>query len=154
MTEPQASPAENQQLAKAIAVLIETNPFRWGAARELEDGLSYLFGHAGVHTQRNVAMPGGTVLDFLAGRVGIEVGVERGSNALLRRLSMFAQSGQLDALVVVATAAHAQHRSLEGADIALADPSGDGSTHSYVPVTIARLPLSHRPTAARSRMRS
>jgi hypothetical protein len=89
------------QLAPIVAALL-TRRFHFTCEAELQAGLtSVLVDELG--GRREVHLSGADRIDFLIGRVGIEVKTGGSTSALLRQLQRYAGSTDVDELLVITT---------------------------------------------------
>jgi hypothetical protein len=91
--------------ADALAGLITRHRFTYRDEQQLHDGLAELFADHQIPVQREAPMRGIDRIDFLAGRIGIEVKTRGSPAAVLRQLQRYATSGRVDTLVLVTTVA-------------------------------------------------
>jgi hypothetical protein len=99
--------------ADTLVELITDHRFTYRDERQLHDGLAELFADHQVPVQREAPLRGSDRIDFLAGRVGIEVKTRGFPAAVLRQLQRYATSDRVDALVLVTTVA--RHSTLPAA---------------------------------------
>jgi len=91
--------------AAELAQLICGHRFTYRDEPQLHDGLAALFAAHRVPVQREVPLSGSDRIDFLAGRVGIEVKTHGQPAAVARQLQRYAGSDRIDALVLVTAVA-------------------------------------------------
>ncbi len=75
---------------------------------QLQEAAARVITEAGFDVQREVRLSPRDRIDLLAGRVGIEVKVDGGTAAVLRQLTRYAQSGQVDELILLTSRARHQ----------------------------------------------
>jgi hypothetical protein len=91
--------------AAELAALIGGHRFTYRDESQLHDGLAALFAAHQVPVQREAQLSGSDRIDFLAGRVGIEVKTHGQPAAVARQLQRYAGSDRIDALVLVTAVA-------------------------------------------------
>jgi hypothetical protein len=95
--------------AAELAQLISCHRFTYRDEQQLHDGLAALFAAQQVPVQREAPLSSSDRIDFLAGRVGIEVKTHGPPATVARQLQRYAGSDRIDALVLVtAVARHSQ----------------------------------------------
>lgn len=88
------------------ANLLRVHRYRFSHEEELQRGLAEVLSAAGVEFRREVHSKAGRIDFVLPGRIGLEVKVDGGRAALLRQLLRYAESGDFDGLIVVASRRH------------------------------------------------
>jgi hypothetical protein len=88
-----------------LARLVASHRFTYRDERQLHDGLAELFAAHQIPVQREARLTGSDRIDFLVGRVGIEVKTHGPAIAVARQLQRYAGSDRIDALVLVTAAA-------------------------------------------------
>jgi alkanesulfonate monooxygenase SsuD/methylene tetrahydromethanopterin reductase-like flavin-dependent oxidoreductase (luciferase family) len=102
-----AAEAELAQVAEALRAY----RFRFADEGRLQDAIEGALRASGFTLEREVRLDPANRIDFMVGRVGIEVKVAGSPSAVLRQLTRYAQSGQVDGLILVTNRArHAQPR--------------------------------------------
>ena len=96
--------------AAQIAAAITANRYRYGHETRLQDAIEIVLAEAGIEAVREPHLTAADRIDFLAGRVGVEVKIAGQSAAVMRQLRRYAASPDVDALVLVTTCA--RHRGL------------------------------------------
>jgi hypothetical protein len=93
-----------------IAVAITVNRYRYNQETRLHDAIEQVLAGAGIAAVREAVLTSAERIDFLAGRVGIEVKIAGRAPDVLRQLRRYAASPDIDALVLVTT--RARHRGM------------------------------------------
>lgn len=86
-----------------LVSLIEGHRLRASSERQLQQALAELFVGAHVAFEREVSLTTTDRVDFLVGRVGLEVKVDGSLTMVTRQLHRYAQSTLVDELVLVTT---------------------------------------------------
>lgn len=99
--------------AAGLATIISAHRFRWASETDLQEGLAQCLAEYGYPVEREVRLSGRDRIDLLVHRTGIEVKVAKPGTAtpierVLAQLGRYAQSDQVDELVLVSTSA--RHR--------------------------------------------
>jgi hypothetical protein len=104
-TPPTTSPATNAiQIASDIEVIrsaVSAHRLRYVDERGLQDAVARALANAGVEARAEVVIAPGARIDFLVGRVGIEIKVDGAPAAVERQLRRYLRSDALDALVLI-----------------------------------------------------
>lgn len=88
------------------AVLVETisnNRFTYRTETEFQDGIADLLALRGFRFEREVRLNDRDRIDFLVGRVGIEIKVKGSWTDAVRQLQRYAASDRIDELVLITT---------------------------------------------------
>ncbi len=107
------SAADSQQRglrAGEIARLITGYRYTFRDEEQLHDALAEVFAACGVQAEREVRLSSHDRIDFLIGRVGLEVKTDGATTAVARQLQRYARHDRIDTLVLVTTVA--RHRTL------------------------------------------
>lgn len=102
-----------EELAAAVArvaAVIGGNRYRYSDEHQLHDGIAQALAAAGVTAVAEARLSAADRIDFLAGRVGIEVKVAGTAAAVTRQMRRYAASPDVDALVLVTN--RARHRAM------------------------------------------
>lgn len=93
-------PLSVSEQCDAIVRAIEAARFTCAGEKELQLALAQCFANAGIDATREVRLDTHSTIDFLAGRVGIEVKIAGSPIAVMRQLQRYAHSEQIDGLVL------------------------------------------------------
>jgi hypothetical protein len=93
-----------------VAAAIAANRYRYPAEVGLQDAIEVVLADAGIPAEREPRLTAADRIDFLAGRVGIEVKIAGRPADVERQLRRYAASPDVDALVLVTT--RARHRAM------------------------------------------
>lgn len=96
--------------AGTVAAAIGSYRFTYRAEDQLQEGLAAAFAAAGLPVQREVWLSPSERIDFLVGRVGVEVKVAGSPSVVLSQLQRYATHERIGGLVLVTT--RARHRAL------------------------------------------
>ncbi len=93
---------------EGITGLLES--FRFGARSEseLQTAIAQAFEKHGVGFEREYRLSSEDRIDFKLGRIGIEVKVGGSNAALIRQVHRYAQSDELDSIIIITT--RSRHR--------------------------------------------
>jgi hypothetical protein len=86
-----------------VLAALEGNGVCCGTEAELSAAVASLLSRAGIEFEAEVRIDARSRLDFLVGRVAIELKIRGGLSALIRQLDRYAQSDRIDAIAVVTT---------------------------------------------------
>lgn len=95
-----------------VVDLIGRSRFAHLDERGLQVGLADALTFAAINWRREVRLTARDRIDFMVGRVGIELKVGGSTPSLRRQLVRYAKTGLVDELLVVST--HAVHAALDG----------------------------------------
>lgn len=84
---------------RTIIKLVERTRFHYSSEADLQDGLALVFPNA----KREYSLTPTDRIDFLADGVGIEVKTHGANTDILRQLHRYAQSEEIDALILLTT---------------------------------------------------
>lgn len=84
-----------------VAELLSKQRFRAQNEYELQQAIATVFERAGVVFKREVSFPIGGRIDFMVGRVGVEVKVDGSAAAVARQLHLYSRRPEVDALILV-----------------------------------------------------
>jgi len=76
--------------------------YRYNTEADLHRALMAALDAAGIAYRREVFVPGGRI-DFVVGRVGVEVKIKGSATSLARQIGKYALAEELDAFLVVTT---------------------------------------------------
>lgn len=85
-----------------LAEVIERHQFSFGSEADLQEGIEQVLRGCGVEFRREVRLTRQDRIDFMVGRVGLEVKTGGSISALTRQVHRYAQLDEVDAIVVVA----------------------------------------------------
>lgn len=85
----------------AIAAVLRGHRYLFDDEIELQDGLEDALSANGIAGEREVRLSSRDRIDFLIGRVGIEVKIGGNVDSLVRQLTRYAHSDQIDELIAV-----------------------------------------------------
>lgn len=92
--------------AAELARIIEAHPLRWTCEADLQAGIAGALASRGIHAEREVRLSDRDRVDFLVGRVAVEVKMAREPAAdVLGQLSRYGASDRVDQLLLVTTRA-------------------------------------------------
>lgn len=99
--------------AAGIATILGAHRFRWASEADLQEGLALCLSEFGYPVEREIRLSARDRIDLLVHRTGIEVKVAKPGSAtpierVLAQLGRYAESDQIDELVLVSTSA--RHR--------------------------------------------
>lgn len=100
--------------AQTLCEKLSSTKFNFSNELELQSGIEELLKSLIVDYQKEVILTPKDRIDFLVGKIGIEVKVDGAANAVIRQLWRYAQQETIDELILVTTR----------------------SVHKYVPGTI------------------
>jgi hypothetical protein len=105
--QPPARPATRTRtwLPEELAELVTAHRFTYQHEGQLQDGLAAVFTAQGVVAEREVRLAGHDRIDFLVGRVGVEVKTRGQVAAVARQLQRYAGCDRIDALLLVTAVA-------------------------------------------------
>lgn len=86
---------------KEIAEMIAASRFRYGNEDALQRGIAQMFENASISFEREVRLNHHDRIDFMIGRVGIEVKVDQPIAKVTRQIHRYSQCEQIDSLVLV-----------------------------------------------------
>lgn len=89
----------------ALARLIGSTVFRFSGERGLQDGIESLFTKKGIAYSREVILSPRDRVDFLVGRIGVEVKVDSSLSVVQRQLWRYAGDERVESLLLVTTRA-------------------------------------------------
>jgi hypothetical protein len=89
--------------AATLASIIHKAVFRFSSEKDLQDGIGELLHKRGIDFKREVSLSPRDRIDFLAGKIGIEVKVASSSNEVQRQLWRYAEDKRIDSLILVTT---------------------------------------------------
>lgn len=87
----------------AITTALRRHRFRFTSEAELQAGIALALESEELPVAREVELFPGSRIDFLVGRVGVEVKVDGSLGAVTRQLHRYAESDRVDALVLVSS---------------------------------------------------
>jgi hypothetical protein len=93
-----------------IAAAISANRYRYSQETRLHEGIEQVLADAEIAAVREAHLTSAERIDFLAGRIGIEVKIAGRAPDVQRQLRRYAASPDVDALVLVTT--RARHRGM------------------------------------------
>lgn len=96
--------------AEAVASAIKSQRYRYADEIQLQDGIAGVLAGAGIPAVREVSLTAADKIDFMAGRLGIEVKIAGQAAAVQRQLCRYAASAEVDELMLVTT--RSAHRSV------------------------------------------
>jgi hypothetical protein len=88
-----------------LAELVTAHRFTYRDEGQLQDGLAAVFAAQAVVAEREVRLASRDRIDFLVGRVGVEVKTRGQVAAVARQLQRYAASDRIDALLLVTAVA-------------------------------------------------
>lgn len=89
--------------AEELCRYIDGVPYGFNTESELQLGISGRLTSVGVVHRREVQLTPTDRIDFMIGRLGAEVKTKGGRSALLRQLHRYAQSEEVDELLLITT---------------------------------------------------
>jgi hypothetical protein len=87
--------------AEELAAVLTAHGYRYEHEDDLQAGIEQVLAGADIPFEREVEIGRRDRIDFLAGRVGIEVKIKCGLSDMTRQLHRYAQSDLVDALLLV-----------------------------------------------------
>ena len=87
--------------ASAMAQLLWATPFRFSSEDQLQGAMEQLFLSKGIPHTREVRLSAKDRIDFMVGRIGIEVKVKQSAETVERQLLRYAQHEEVDSLILV-----------------------------------------------------
>lgn len=87
--------------AQELAVVVTAHGYRYEHEDDLQEGIQQVLAGANVTFEREVELGKRDRIDFLAGRVGIEVKIRCGLTDMTRQLHRYAQSDLIDELLLI-----------------------------------------------------
>ena len=93
-----------------ITAAISANRYRYSQETRLHDAIEQVLADSEIAAVREARLTSAERIDFLAGRVGIEVKIAGRAPDVLRQLRRYAASPDIDGLVLVTT--RARHRGM------------------------------------------
>lgn len=97
-----------------IMRILGRTPFPLHSEKDVQQSVEQAFAAAGVECRREVRLNATDVIDFLVDRVGIEVKIKGGKRAILRQVERYAESDQVDTLVLLTAVAMGMPASIKG----------------------------------------
>lgn len=85
----------------ALAEIIRCSRYRFADEYDLQDGIAGALEAAGIEFEREVRVKGGR-LDFLIGRVALEVKITCAASRVERQVRRYLEGGDIDGVVIVA----------------------------------------------------
>ena len=98
-----------------VADLIARTRFHAADEASLQAGVAEMLYQAGVPARREVRLTRRERIDFLIGRLGVEVKVKGGVSDVRRQLVRYAATGLLDEILLIST--HVTHGQLHGSEV-------------------------------------
>lgn len=96
----------NKALGTALAVKLMLASARVvGDELDIQNSLETFFKEGGWAPEREVVLAATDRIDFMLGRLGVEVKVDGSRMQVMRQLKRYAESGQVDCLLLVTTCA-------------------------------------------------
>jgi len=92
-----------------LVLLLGSYRFDTSTERVLQDGIAQALHNSGVPFVREVRLSQRDRIDFMVGRIGVEVKIGGSFSALARQLYRYAESAKLDALVLVSSRVRLGH---------------------------------------------
>lgn len=92
-----------------LVTLFTTNRFSFRTEAELQDGIDLVLRGANLSTRREVSV-GADRIDFMVGKVGIEIKTDSSTSSVLRQLYRYAKQPNIESLVLVTT--RSKHKQL------------------------------------------
>lgn len=86
---------------EAICALLARAPFLVDDEKRLQADIAAALAVGGIAHEREVRLAPTDIIDFVAGRVGIEVKIKGSKRAILRQVERYATSDRLDAIVLL-----------------------------------------------------
>lgn len=96
--------------AQLIVETLLAHHFHHANEQELQEGIWEVLVEAGLDPEREVHLTAQSRIDFMVGRIGIEVKVDGSLSALIRQAMRYAKHDRIDELVIVTTLA--RHRAM------------------------------------------
>lgn len=107
-----------------LATVIVAHRFRYANEDELQRGLADAFDASGIAARREVTLDAASRVDFMVGRVAVEVKVDGQARNVERQLRRYALSDQVDELVLVTNRGrHLLPTTLEGKPVTVVSVS-------------------------------
>lgn len=85
----------------AIIAALAGHSFRFGTEEEFQNGIAWALAESGIECQREADLDQRDRIDFLVGRVGVEVKIKGSLTKLTAQLLRYAQHDAVDELVLV-----------------------------------------------------
>lgn len=95
---------------EVVAAVLTGCRYDWRDEDDLVDGLVTALTTAGIVVEREVRLGRAGRIDLVTARIGIEVKIRGGTEAVARQLQRYADTGRFDALVLATT--RSQHRTI------------------------------------------
>jgi hypothetical protein len=95
--------------AASLAQLLQPFQFNFRHESDLQAGIEEALASCRVAFRREVKITGRDRIDFLCGRVGLEVKVDSSAPAVLRQLHRYAQCADLDEILLVTSRLKHRH---------------------------------------------
>lgn len=90
-------------MREKIISILRACTFSYQSEDELQQGIFQALTEAGISSEREVKLTAHDRIDFMVGKIGIEVKVDFSAAAVVRQLHRYAQLPQIEALVLVTT---------------------------------------------------
>lgn len=88
-------------MAAELRAVLEGFRFQYANEIELQNGIARALSDSKIEFEREVRLTGRDRIDFMAGRIGIEVKVGHPLSSVMRQVHRYMQSGMIDELLVV-----------------------------------------------------
>jgi len=98
--------------AQTLCEKLHAAKFNFSNELELQNGIAQLLTSLNVHYQKEVTFNPQDRIDFIVGKIGIEVKVDSSAPVVTRQLWRYAQQEAIDELILVTT--RSKHRVIEG----------------------------------------
>lgn len=95
----------------AVAAAVRGYRFVYAMEEQLHDGIAGVLERAGYEVEREVRLSSRSRVDFLIGRIGVEVKIAGSASEVARQIDRYLTSPMLDGVVLVT--ARARHEVLE-----------------------------------------
>lgn len=106
--------------AAELIRFIERRRFQLGQEVSTQDQMAEAFRAAGLPARAEVRLSARDRIDFVIGRIGLEVKVQGGKRAILRQIERYAESDELDEIVLVTNVAMGMPAAINGKRIHVA----------------------------------
>lgn len=89
--------------AAQLAQLIYRTVYRFSGERALQDGIEILLKNRGIEYLREFSLSPRDRIDFMVGKIGIEIKVDSSASQVQRQLWRYAEDDRVSSLILVTT---------------------------------------------------